>query len=154
MKQRFFWPSRHTRAAACLSLAGFQSGSKSTRRLPPIRLRPQPPALEERRKAKSELGLGLGLGFGFGFGFGCGLALGLGLGLGLAACLRGEEEGEERVVRVVEVLNHLGAFLNRARAVELATRPALLLAHPLKQVERLRVVRDEDHLPIERHPRW
>ena len=35
-----------------MSLAGFQSGSKRTRRLPPIRLSPQPPALEERRKAK------------------------------------------------------------------------------------------------------
>eukprot|EP00953_Heterococcus_sp_UTEX-ZZ885_P040581 20732-Heterococcus_DN1.PRE.1 len=41
---RFFWPSRHTLAAACLSTAGFQSGSKSTSLFPPIRFSPQPPA--------------------------------------------------------------------------------------------------------------
>ena len=40
----FFCPSLQTRAAACLSLAGFQSPSKRTRRFAPIRLRPQPPA--------------------------------------------------------------------------------------------------------------
>ena len=38
------------RARACWSLAGFQSGSKRMSRLAPIRLMPQPPALDERRK--------------------------------------------------------------------------------------------------------
>ena len=52
MYTRFFWPSRHTRAAACLSFAGFQSGSNSTSRLPPIRFNPQPPAFDESRKQK------------------------------------------------------------------------------------------------------
>lgn len=37
----------------CLSVAGFQSGSKSTNRLPPIKFKPQPPALLLSRKANS-----------------------------------------------------------------------------------------------------
>ena len=39
----------------CLSEAGFQSGSNRTRRDPPMRLMPHPPAFEERRKAKAPL---------------------------------------------------------------------------------------------------
>ena len=39
----------------CLSTAGFQSGSKSTKRLPPMRFRPHPPALLDKRKAMREL---------------------------------------------------------------------------------------------------
>ena len=38
------WPSRQTRAMACSSCAGFQSGSNRSKRLPPTRFRPQPPA--------------------------------------------------------------------------------------------------------------
>lgn len=37
----------------CLSLAGFQSGSKRTSRFPPIKLRPHPPALLLKRNANS-----------------------------------------------------------------------------------------------------
>mmetsp|Transcript_35919 Transcript_35919/g.116900 ORF Transcript_35919/g.116900 Transcript_35919/m.116900 type:complete len:361 (-) Transcript_35919:517-1599(-) len=47
------WPSRKTRPAACLSVAGFQSGSKRTSRLAEVRLKPVPPALVERRNAVS-----------------------------------------------------------------------------------------------------
>lgn len=48
-------PSQEAEAlyCTCLSFAGFQSGSKSTNRFPPIRLRPQPPALLLRRNANS-----------------------------------------------------------------------------------------------------
>ena len=41
-------------------------------------------------------------------------------------------------MRVVEVFDHLGALLDRARAVQLAAGPTVLLAHPLEEVERLR----------------
>lgn len=42
-----------TKAITCLSLAGFQSGSNKTSRFPPIKLRPQPPALLLKRNANS-----------------------------------------------------------------------------------------------------
>ena len=44
---------RLTKAITCLSLAGFQSGSNKTSRFPPIKLRPQPPALLLKRNANS-----------------------------------------------------------------------------------------------------
>ena len=47
------WPSRHTRAMACRSFAGFQSMSKSTRRDAPTMLSPTPPALELSRNTVS-----------------------------------------------------------------------------------------------------
>ena len=49
---RFFCPSRQHRAAACLSLAGFQSGSKRMRRFAPMIFKPHPPALLDSRKMK------------------------------------------------------------------------------------------------------
>mmetsp|Transcript_22767 Transcript_22767/g.54475 ORF Transcript_22767/g.54475 Transcript_22767/m.54475 type:complete len:263 (-) Transcript_22767:424-1212(-) len=60
-----------------------------------------------------------------------------------AARLGREEEDEEVGLRVVDLIDHLGTLLDRARAVELAARPPLVLAHALEEVERLRVVGDE-----------
>lgn len=42
-----------TYTLTCLSLAGFQSGSNKTSRFPPIKLRPQPPALLLKRNTNS-----------------------------------------------------------------------------------------------------
>ena len=42
-------PGRHTRPSTCSSTAGFQLGSKRTRRDAPTRLRPVPPACGEER---------------------------------------------------------------------------------------------------------
>mmetsp|Transcript_19270 Transcript_19270/g.65098 ORF Transcript_19270/g.65098 Transcript_19270/m.65098 type:complete len:429 (-) Transcript_19270:553-1839(-) len=51
----FFCPSRQTRAMACSSVAGFQSGSTTTKWLAPTRLMPAPPALAERRNTNAAL---------------------------------------------------------------------------------------------------
>ena len=47
------WPSRQTRAMACSSCAGFQSGSNRSKRLPPTRFRPQPPARVDNKNTNA-----------------------------------------------------------------------------------------------------
>ena len=61
------------------------------------------------------------------------------MGRGAAAARLGREQEDEKVrLRVVDLVDHLGALFDRARAVELAARPPLELAHAFEEVERLR----------------
>jgi hypothetical protein len=52
----FFCPKRHARSFACLSVCGFQSGSKRMMRFAPTKFTPTPPVLVVRSIPKMDLG--------------------------------------------------------------------------------------------------